>query len=110
MLIELQAMIACEDVPRTSSSAGVGVGVGIGASAVVLVGKVVGVVGAILVDEADECKTVDIGDRGGSAPASVVTFVHVRSLGVGSRGSQGQIRVDQGRSGQIRQKTELDTR
>ena len=105
--MELQAMIAWEDVPRTSSS----VGVGAGASAVVLVGKVVDVVGAILVDEADEesesdgdCKTVDIGDRGGSAPASSRSFVRRRELSR-SRGSRPRSRAEEGRRGQ---KTELD--
>jgi len=64
MLIELQAMIACEDVPRTSSSVDGSVGISLD--------KPVGVVGAISVDDAMAAasNTVDIGDHWGAASSS----------------------------------------
>jgi len=61
MLIELQTMIAWDDVPRVSSS--------VGASAeLVLPDKLAEAVGVIVADEtlAVEAKVVDIGDGGES--------------------------------------------
>lgn len=89
MLIELQAMMAWEDVPITSSS--------VDASMEVLLDKLADVFGAISVDEAraGETNTVDIGDRGRRDSAS-----SSRSLGEGK-----EIDVGVGCKGRGRRRT-----